>query len=146
MSSQIELTVSLVMISVFVLAIVGFTIGFANDNDAEVNVLDDPEGRIEGLYTTTGEGIDTFKNEGESTYQSILDTTLEPGSDSPQSAAPFAVTPKNTISVFTSILTVPRDAIFGGRGSQFSFIFTSLITLIVFIFGLLLYKTLRGNP
>ena len=146
MGSQIELTVSLIMIALFTLAIVGFTINFAIDNDAEVSVLDDPDERLDSLYTTGEGNLDTFRTEGEDTYQSILDTTVEPGSDVVQSAAPFAVTPKNIISVFGSIITVPKDVIFGGSGSPFSFIFTTLIVVITFIFGLYLYKTLRGNP
>ena len=144
--SQITLTISLTILFLFVVSIVGFSINFASDNDADISISDDPENRISGVYTNSKDGLDTFKDGAESTYQSILDTTVEPGSDVAQSTAPFAITPFNLISTAKNIITVPKNVIFGGSGSPFGFIFTTFLTIISFVFGLLIYKALRGNP
>ena len=144
--SQIALTISLVCIFLFSVSIIGFSIGFANDNDAEISVLDDPEDRLTVIYDDSKVGLDTYKDNSEGTYKSILDTTVEPGSDVAQSTAPFAITPYNIINVSRKIISLPKDIIFGGNGSQFGFIFTTFLSFLAFIFGLLLYKALRGNP
>lgn len=146
MGSQIELTLSLVFIFLFCVSIVGFTIGFAYDTNAEVSVLDDPEQRLDSLYTSTKQGIETMAEDSEDTYKSILDSNIEPGSDVIPSAGPFAITPGNVIAVSKNIITTPRDIIFGGKGSQFGYIFTTFILFLVFFFALLIYKALKGNP
>jgi len=144
MSSQISLTISIIMITLFSIAIIGFSISFANDNDATMSVADDPE--MSSLYTGTKTNLSQFKGESEDTYQSILETTVEPGSDVIPSAAPFAITISGLIGVFTNILTLPLRVIFGGWGSPFGIFFTVLISILSFMFILFLIKTWKGNP
>ena len=141
--SQITLTISLVTIALFSIAIISFCVGFANDNDAAINIADDPE--LFALNTETSSGISDFKDDSEGTYSSILETTIEPGSDVTQSTGPFAITPRNIIGVTKSIFYLPYQKIFGS-GSGFGIFFTAFIALLLFIISLLMYKTLRGNP
>jgi len=143
MSSQITFTTSLIMIVLFVVAIIGFSIGFATDNGAVMSIADDPE--MSSLSTNTNANLSTFKDDSEGTYESILSSTIEPGSGSAQSTAPFAVTPLNVIGVTKNIIFLPYVKIFGS-GSGFGIFFTVFGAFLAFIFGLLLYKTLRGNP
>ena len=140
---QIQLIVSLIMIGLFTFAIVGFAMYFAVDNDASISVADDPE--MSSLYTSTEQDVNDFSSDSESQYQSIIETTLEPGSDAPQSVGPFAVTPINAIGVVKNILQTGYIKIFG-TGSGFGIFLTSLIAVITFMLGLFLYKTLRGLP
>lgn len=140
---QINLTISLVMIGLFTIAIIGFAINFASDNNAPIDISDDSA--ISGLYTSTKTNISNFGSESNSTYKSILETTIAPGSGSAQSIAPFAITPSNAIFVVKNILTVGYVKIFG-TNEGFNIFFTTLISVIVFMFGLFLYKTLRGFP
>jgi len=142
-SSQITLTISLIMIALFSVAIIGFSIGFATDNDSAINIADDSE--ISSFNTNTRANLSTFKSGGESTYSSILETTIEPGSDVAQSTGSFAITPKNLLGVVTNIIYLPYKKIFGS-GSGFGIFFTVFIGFLVFVIGLLIYKTLRGNP
>lgn len=141
--SQITLTVSIVFIALFSVAIIGFAIGFANDNSSSVSIVDDPE--LSSFYTNTQDNLSTFKSDSEGTYSSILETTVEPGSDVAQSTGPFAITPGNIIGVAKNIIYLPYKKIFGS-GSGFGIFFTAFAGFLVFIFGLLLYKTLKGNP
>mgnify|MGYP003149340014 CR=1 FL=1 len=142
-TTQISFTNSLIMIVLFVVAIIGFSIGFATDNNAAMSISDDPE--LSSLSTSTRENLSKFKDDSEGTYESILSSTIEPGSGAAQSTAPFAVTPLNVIGVTKNIVALPYYAIFGS-GSGFGIFFTTLGAFLAFIFGLLLYKTLRGNP
>ena len=142
--SQITLTLSIAMIVLFSIAIIGFAIGFGLDTDADIKATDDSD--ISTIYSGSKSDLNSFKDSSDGTYQSILDTTVEPGSDVVQSAAPFALTPKGLVSVLTRIISLPKRVIFGGDSSPFVIFFTIFFAAIGFIFALLLYKTLRGNP
>ena len=143
MGSQITLTMSLIMIALFSVAIFGFAIGFANDTDAVMSIADDTE--INDFYSDTGTDLSNVKDNAEGTYASIIDTTVEPGSDVAQSAGPFAVTVSETVGIGKNIIKLPYQKIFGS-GANFGIFFTIFGAVILFLFGLYLYKTLRGNP
>ena len=143
MGSQITLTMSLVFIALFAIAIFGFAIGFANDNDAVMSISDDTE--ISDFYSDTGTDLSDFKDNSEGTYASIIDTTVEPGSDVAQSTGPFAVSVTETVGIGKNVIKLPYQKIFGS-GAGFGIFFTIFGAIIVFLFWLFLYKTLRGNP
>ena len=143
MGSQITLTMSLVFIALFAIAIFGFCIGFANDNDAVMSIADDAD--ISDFSSDTGTDLSNVKDNAEGTYASIIDTTVEPGSDVAQSAGPFAVTVSETVGIGKNIIKLPYQKIFGS-GANFGIFFTIFGAVILFLFGLYLYKTLRGNP
>jgi len=143
MGSQITLTMSLVFIALFTIAIFGFAIGFATDNDAAISITQDPD--VNSFRTDITGNASGFATDSQGTYNSILDTTIEPGSDVAQSTGPFAVSISNLISVGKNVISLPRKAIFGDGGG-FAIFFTTFAAVIVFLFALFLYKTLRGNP
>ncbi len=143
MGSQITLTISLIFITLFSIAIIGFAVGFANDNDAVMSIADDED--IDSFYGDTRTSASTIKSDSEGTYASIIDTTVEPGSAVAQSAGPFAVSVSSTVGVGKNIILVPYKKIFGS-GPGFGIFFTIFGAVILFLFGLYLYKTLRGNP
>ena len=140
---QIQLTMALIMIGLFTVAIIAFAVNFAIDNDAAVKITDDAE--MSSLYSSTSGDVGDFGTDSESQYQSIIETTLEAGADSPQSVGAFSVTPLNAIGVVKNILQVGYKKIFG-TGSGFGIFLTSLIAVITFMIGLFLYKTLKGMP
>ena len=141
--TQITLTVSLVMIVLFTIAIIGFSIGFASDNDAVINIADDPE--LSSFYTEAKGDLSDYKTDSEETYSSILKTTIEPGSDVAQSSGSFAITAGNVLGVIKNIVYLPYQKIFGS-GEGFGVFITTFIAMLVFIIGLLIYKSLKGNP
>ena len=144
MGSQTELTISIVFIVLFSIAVIGFSIGFAIDNDADISVNDSAD--VHTIYTGGASGISTLKTNVEDTHQSILDTTVEPGSDVVPSAAPFAITISGLTNSFKNIITLPVKYVFGGYGSPFGIFFTALMLGISFLFILYLIKTWKGNP
>ena len=143
MEGQIEFTVSLVCIALFVVAILSFAVGFANDNDAAVNLADDSE--MTSLRSGTSADASEFNKDSESTYKSIIDTTIEPGSDVIQSSGPFAITPTNVIGITKNVISVGYKKIFGS-GSGFSVFLVTFLGLLVFIIALLIWKTWKGSP
>ena len=144
MGSQISLTISITMIFLFCLAIFGFAINFANDNEAVMNIGTDPT--ASSTYDANLGNSSQFITESEETYTSILESTIGEGSDSLPSTAPFAPTKGSLLGSIKNIIILPKNAIFGGSGSQFGIFFSVFIGLIVSIFGFYVYKTLRGNP
>ena len=140
---QIQLTTSLILIGLFSVAIIGFAMNFAIDNDAPVSISDDAE--LTDLYSKTSGNLSGFNTASESQYQSIIETTVAPESGVSQSVGSFAVTPANSVGVTKNILSVGYKKIFGSD-SGFNIFLVSLIGIIVFMLGLYLYKTLRGIP
>ena len=143
MGGQIQLTVALVLIALFSVAIISFAINFAEDNNAAISISDDPE--IMLLQSHSEGNASAFGGDSESQYQSIIETTIAPGSDSAQSVGPFAVTPANALGTTQNIIKVGYVKIFGTANGYGVFL-TSFIAIIVFMIGLYLYKTLRGFP
>ena len=144
MGSQIQLTVSITMIVLFSIAIIGFSLGFANDTGAELSISDNTD--ISSVYTDSIESSSQLKSDSEGTTESILDTTVEPGSDVVPSAAPFAISIGGLRSALTNVISLPITYIFGGFGSPFGIFFTTLMAIIALLFILYLGKTWKGNP
>jgi len=144
MSSQITLIISIAMVILFSMAILGFSIGFANDNDAAISISDNS--KASAVYRLSGENVSKFKEETEGTYQSILDTTVEPGSDIVPSSAPFAITSGSLRGSLENMIELPINYIFGGLGSPFGVFFLTFFSIIFLMFALYIIKTWRGNP
>ena len=62
---QIGWTISLVMIGLFAIAIIGFAINFASDNNSPVDIADDTE--ISNLYSDTKTDVSNFDAGSEDT-------------------------------------------------------------------------------
>jgi len=140
---QIQLVISLTLIGLFSIAIITFGINFAVDNSSPISIADDAE--LSAMNTQVKNNVSSFQDNAQDTYSSILNTTISPGSDVPQSAAPFAITPLNAIGVVTSILYVSYSKIFGS-GTGFGIFLTTFIGILGFVAILFIYKTLRGSP
>lgn len=143
MGGQIQLTVALVLIGLFTIAIISFATNFATDNNAYIDINNDAD--LSALGSNAAGNISSFNTQSGEQYQSIIETTIAPGSDSAQSVGSFAVTPASSLETSKNIIKVGYVKIFGS-GNGFGVFLTSLISVIVFIIGLYLYKTLRGLP
>jgi hypothetical protein len=144
MEGQIGWTISLVMIGLFVVAIIGFAVNFASDNNSPIDIADDPE--ISNLYTSVVGNLSEFGEGAQDTYGSIINSTISPSAASGTTATSgqFAITPTNTIGVTRNILNVGFKKIFGSN-SGFGIFLTTFLGLIVFITGLLIWKTWAGR-
>lgn len=142
--SQIQWTISLVMIGLFVIAILGFAINFAADNNSPIDLADDPE--LSGLSTSTQGNVEGFNTDAEETYNSIANSSISPTSSSgtTATAGQFAITPVNVIGTVNNILKVGWSKIFGSN-SGFEIFITTFIGMIVFITALYIWKTWAGR-
>jgi hypothetical protein len=142
-NSTSTLIVGITMVILFTIAILGFAIGFANDNDAEVRI--DNNANISDMQIFTKSSMQTFETETKTAYSSIVNTTIESGSDVIKSPTTFVVTWRNIFNTFGNILSVSFRVIFGSGGSFgiFLSIFGGLIGL---LFTLYIIKAWRGNP
>lgn len=140
---QIQFTISLVMIALFAVALIGFAVNFASDNNSAVDISDDAQ--LTSLDTEIKSNLSTFRGGSESTYQSIVESSIETGETTP-SGGQFAITPLTVVGTVKNILQVGYVKIFGS-GSGFGIFLTTLLAMIGFIFGLYLWKTWAGrNP
>jgi len=141
---QIGWTISLVMIGLFAIAIIGFAINFASDNNSPVDIADDTE--ISNLYTETGSNLSDFNSASQDTYGSIINSTISQTASSGTTATSgqFAITPVSSIGVTRNILKIGYIKIFG-NDSGFGIFISTFIGLIVFITALLIWKTWAGR-
>jgi len=145
MGSQITLTISVIMVVLFSTAIIGFAINFADDTDASMSISDSSE--VSSIYYTTGTGnITAFKDQTVNTYGSLLNTTVEPGSDVIPSSAPFSLISGSFLGSIKNVVTIPIVYIFGGWTSDFAIFFTAFLTIVSFMFILYVVKSWKGNP
>lgn len=136
-----QYTIALVMISLFSLAIIGFAINFASDNNSVIDIADDPQ--ILSLNTNVKSNLSSFREGSESTYQSIIESSIETGETTP-SGGQFAITPLNALFVAKNILQVGYIKIFG-TGSGFGIFLGTLLGVIGFIFALFIWKAWIGR-
>ena len=131
------------MAALFSIAIIGFAVNFASDNSAEIDISDDPE--IATFNSNLEADLGTLTEESNSTYQSIVESSLDEGETTP-SGGQFAITPLTYLSIVKNTLAVGYLEIFGS-GDGFGIFITALLSFIGFVFGLYIWKTWIGrNP
>jgi len=141
---QIQWTVALVLIGLFTIAILGFAINFADDNNSAIDISDDAQ--ISSLYTKTAGNVSDFNSGAEDTFTSIVNSSISAEGQTTQSSGQFAITPTNVLGVTKNILKVGYIKIFG-NGAGFGVFITTFLGLMVFITALLIWKTWGGrNP
>jgi len=135
--------VSVLMTILFTIALIGFLVTFAGDNNAVISI--DQDSDIDSLDITTRSGMSTFNNESEEVYSSIVNTTIEPGSDVIKSPAAVSLWWGNLFNSFKNIVTVGYGTIFG-YGSVFGVFLSALLGIMGALFVLYIIKAWRGNP
>lgn len=140
---QIGLTISLVLTGLFAIAIIGFGLGFASDNNAPISIGDNPE--LTQFNVQAKANASGFNKDAENTYRSLINTTVNDESGVPTTTGTFAITPTNAVGTVTNILAVAYISIFGSGGG-FGIFLTALISILAFMIALYIYKTFRGNP
>lgn len=138
---QVQWTISLILIALFAIAIIGFMIGFANDNNAAINIGTDQQ--INLFNQNLNQNVSNFSTGGSQTYASIVNSTITSGFTT-QSGAPFTITPLNIIGVTISIMTFGFQKIFG-QSSAFNIFLMTFIGTVIFITAMLIWKTWAGR-
>lgn len=140
MGGTAQITVALVLIALFSVAIIGFAIGFANDNNAAIDISDDPD--VVGISNNAQGNLSDFRAGSEDTYSSIVNSSISQGSFTTGTGGQFAITPAAALGTLYNILNVAYTKMFG---SPFAIFFTTFGALIVILIGLWLWKTWRSG-
>ena len=136
-----QLTISMVLIGLFSIAIIGFAVNFASDNSTSISLSDDD--LMSSLDTNIQSDINTLPSSAESTYQSIVESSIDEGETTP-SGGQFTITPVNSLSVVKNIIEVGYIKIFGS-GSGFGIFLSSFIAILSILFGFYVWKAWAGR-
>jgi len=140
---QIKFISSMIMIGLFSIAIVVFAIQFGVDNESAVLLGDDPE--YAKVQNNLVGDIQTFRDDSNSSITTAMTSTQEAGDQSASSGGQFKVGVGTAISVTTTVITLGFNKIFG-IDTGFGIFLTAITSLLVWIGGLYIWKTIRGNP
>jgi len=138
---QIKLLISATLIGLFAIALVTFAINFGHDNLTRVNLANDTQ--FSTLNQTLSSELETFKEEANTSLEEIGKITMRLDSPESEGGAGLKVGPTTAISSTYRAVTSSFERVFGPEFVVFLYAF---ITILGFIAGLYIYKTIRGNP
>lgn len=141
MEGQIQWTISIVMVALFSVAIIGFAMHFASDNNTPINIANDPQ--LSGTYTSIGGNLTEFSPSAQSTYNTTLSSSVTTGFTT-QQAGQYALTFGSLFGILTSVMDLTYSKIFGNN-PEFQIFILSFLALAVFITIMLLIKTWLGR-
>lgn len=136
-----QLSISFLLIILFTVAIIGFAVNFASDNDAEVDISDDEI--ITELNTDLRTDLSNLREDSESTYKSIIESSVEEGETTP-SGGQFALNPQDYLSATENIVKVGYVKIFG-TGSGFGIFLTAFVGLLGTLLIFAIWKAWIGR-
>lgn len=139
---QLQFTVSLIMAGLFAIALIGFAVNFATDNDAPITILDDAQ--ILNLKTQTIGNTTSFGSSSSQTLTTIINSTIEAGDETTTSGASFKLTPVNSIGVIINIVRIGYKKIFG-NDDNFEIFLLTFIGIITFTMAMLIAKAWFGR-
>jgi hypothetical protein len=136
-----QLSIALVSIVLFTAAIIGFAINFASDNNAVIDISDDSQ--IIALDTNIQTDAGSLREGSESTYQSIVEASIETGETTP-SGGQFATLPFTYLNTMKNILQVGYVKIFG-TGGGFGIFLTGFVALMGVLLIFAVWKAWVGR-
>lgn len=141
---QMQFVVSLVFLSLFVIALIGFGINFAKQNEAYTSVSQDSD--VNTTYQVMYSGLNNMTDKNYQLYNATLETEPSGSSGIIQSAGQFALGMTDIIGVLKGAMDLAFSKIFGG-GELGGILATTLIGLAVFVIAMLIIRTWLGrNP
>jgi hypothetical protein len=140
---QIQMIVSLVMIALFSIAIVNFAINFASNNDSAVSLADDTS--FSDVNTNIQSNLSQFKEDSGQSFNTLITTTQESGDQSASTGGQFKVGIWSSITNVYEIMNNGYKKIFG-EDKGFGIFLTALSSVLIYIAGLYVWKSWRGNP
>lgn len=139
---QMQWIISLITIGLFTIAIISYVTLFASDNNSAIDISDDTQ--VSGLLVTTTSNVSSFTPEAESTYASIINSTIAPGSITTTGSGQYAITSTSAIGTSKNIIQVGYQKIFGS-GNGFGLFMTALLGIIGTVTILYVIKLWRAG-
>ena len=141
---MIKFLVGFSFAALFTIAIVSYTIGFANDNNAEVSLVNNSN--LATLSSRVQSNLTQYNLDVDTASQTYSESKMQSGNDNIEAGTPFKLGPTNIIGTIKTIILDVQKEIFGTK-TEFTFIFNTLIAFIVAIsiyYGWQLWK--GGTP
>ena len=140
----IKLITALMFATIFAFAIVNYTFGFANDNNAAINLSTDSE--LSNLESGIRSNVTTIKTDISGTSDSIYESVAEPDSDTTKTPGAYTLLWKGGKNTMNLITTTFNTKIFGGD-VKLGVVTLSVSALLVFLIVMYVIKLWRqGNP
>ena len=134
--------IGLIMIGLFTIAIIMYAVGFASDNDAEIDISDDTQ--VYGLVSQQTTNLSSFSESGASTYTSIANSSIGSGGQTTQTAGAFTISPASATGVIKNIFLTGYIKIFG-TNNGFSIFMITFFGVISMITAFLVWKAWVGG-
>ena len=139
-----ETSIAFLLIFIFSFAFINYAVGFANDNNAEVNI--GTSDTFSEYLSTSESDMNDYTVETSDSLGNFYEQEVPGDSESTGTGATFQPKEGSSITATLNILGIIYKTIFGG-GNQFNVIFTAITTVVVFIGGLYWWKFIKGgNP
>lgn len=134
---------SILLIAIFSLAIITFAISFAQNNTTSISIADDSQ--MSGIYTNMSGSLQNTSSASQSQSTSLVNTTIQEGSDYPKSLGAFTITGSDYYQVFLNIVPVGMKRIFGDN-AFINYVVTGVLGFAVVALALYAWKASRGLP
>ena len=141
---QIKFITSLVLVALFSIAIVTFSINFGNDNESAVNLASDSD--FVNINSELSGNISTFYSDVNTSSDEMYKSTVSTQTEATEGGTSFKVGPTTALAMAGSVITTSFRKIFGSD-TGFGIFLTALISILGFISIMYLYKAWAGrNP
>ena len=140
---QIKFMSSIIMMALFTIAVITFSINFGVDNQSAVRLDNDSD--FVNVRSDMVDEVTDFKKDSNSSSSALFSSTIEPGDETVATGGQFKVGVRTSLSMVTQALTGGFKKIFG-QDTGFGLFLSALTGLLLWILGLYVWKTWRGNP
>ncbi len=139
----LKFLIGFAFVAIFAIAIVTYSIGFSTDNQADINI--NTEGELSGLKTNIQTDVEAFKGSADTSASIFLEASIAPGDENVEGGGQFKTGPTNILSTTGNILSSTTEVIFGGKGSGFGIITTTILAFLGFIVWAYAWKAWKGG-
>jgi hypothetical protein len=137
---EISFTTGLILTGLFSICIVVFAINFANDNSSQVNLASDSD--FNSVQSNAQSDLIDFSSAVNSSSTTFTQENVEEGTDTATSGGQFKVTASSSLGLARKNVQIGFNKIFG---TDFTFVFLALISLLILMFIRYQYKTWFGK-
>lgn len=127
---HLKFVISLIMITLFSMALIGFGINFARDNNADITISED------ALFNNTkdalGGNVTVFYGDINTSSQALAEATISTQTEASEGGTTIKVGPKTALQTTIIVIKNSFERIFGSD-SEFSIFFTGFITILSFM-------------
>ena len=140
--SFLKFTASTIFIALFVIAIIAFAINFGIDNNATVNLGQDPD--FSTLNTSMQNEVEDFYTQSNVSVDAFMKSTISSQTQASEGGTQYKVTTGNSLSMAKNGITNGFTKIFGSD-SGFGVILTALISFLTLAGAAFAYKAWVGR-